>query len=553
MENSRRKKATLGIMLYGTILGFLAQTILSTAIPVMMADLEINAGSAQWLTAIYLLVLGVMIPPSAYLIRKYSTRLLVNISMIVFTVGSLIGYLFPVFFGLLLSRVLEAIGCGLLLPMVSVAVFKVLPKEKWNIAMGAVGLAICFCPVIGPTLGGILVDAFGWRSIFLVLTVLGAVIAVIGMIFTVNISENEDFPLDFASLALSILACVGIIVGISNISSFGIAHMMVWIPFIAGILCAVIFVRRQNKLEKPLLQLSVFKSKEFTLGTIMVSIVQFLSLGIVVILPIFVQNVCGYSATISGLLILPATLLMAVCSLIGGSISEKIGIKSLAVIANILLIAGMAGMIFFSKSTSLLAMGGIQLFRCAGIGLILVTVSTWSFTFVTEKIEDATAINNTLRQITAAMGSAIMAVMMTMAAGGRIDGTANSVDAFRFTCAVGTVLAIVSLVIALIIVKVHDTQSKEVQEETETDFEGPWVITIGREFGSGGHDIGKLVADKLGIAFYDHELIDLTAKENGLSVEYVAEADEKKPSELFRLLELDSVSGQMQLSKRISL
>lgn len=553
MESNKKKKVTLGIMLYGTILGFLAQTILSTAVPVIMADLNINAGKAQWLTALYLLVLGVMIPPSAYLIRKYSTRILVNISMIVFTIGSLIGYLLPSFAGLLIARVLQAAGCGVLLPILSVAVFKVLPKEKWNMAMGIVGLAICICPVIGPTLGGILVDAYGWPSLFGILSILGIIITVLSIIFTTNISETEDSPLDFPSLILSILVCVGIIAGISNISSFSIANIMVWLPLIIGIVSTVIFVCRQNKLKSPLLQLSVFRVREFTMGTIMVSIVQFLSLGIVVVLPIFVQNVCGYSATISGFLVLPATILMAVCSLVGGTLADKFGIRLLAIVANILVVIGMGGMVFFSTSTSLLLMAVIQLFRCAGIGLILVTISTWSFTFVTDKIEDATAINNTLRQIAAAMGSAILAVIMTMVAGGTIDSSTNSVFAFRVTCMAGTILAIISLAISLVLVKTHGEKSEATKETIVSDTRKPLIITVSREYGSGGHDIGQLVAQKLIIPFYDQEIIDITAKDNGFSIEYVEKAEETKPSELYRLIELGNVSGQEQLSNMDSL
>lgn len=548
METNKKPIATLGIMLFGTILGFLAQTILSTGLPSIMADLNINAGKAQWLTTLYLLVLGVMIPPTAYLIRKYSTKTLLNISAIVFTIGSLIGYLSPGFAGLLIARVLQAAGCGVILPVLNVAIFKVLPKEKWNMAMGILGLAICVSPVLGPTLGGILVDAYGWRSLFGVLLILGIIITVLSIIFTINLSETEDYPLDFASLILSILVCVGIIAGIGNISSYGIANIIVWLPLIIGIVSLVIFVNRQNKLQTPLLQLSVFKTREFTAGTIMVSVIQFVSLGIVVVLPIYIQDVCGYSATISGFVVLPATILMAVCMLAGGKLAEKFGIRPLAIVANILFVIGVGAMIFFNASTSLLVMGIIQLFRCAGTGLIMMSITTWSFIFVTDKIEDATAINNTLRQIAAAMGSAILAVIMTMVAGGTIDASANSVFAFRVTCMAATILAVIGLMISIIYVKTNEEKADATEEAIASDINRPLIITIGREYGSDGHDIGQVIAQKLNIPFYDKELVDMTAKDSGFSIEYVEETEEKKTSELYRLIELEYVPSHEQFS-----
>ena len=548
MKTNQKQIATIGIMLYGTILGFLAQTILSTGLPSIMADLSINAGKAQWLTTLYLLVLGVMIPPTAYLIRRYSTKTLLNISGIVFTIGSLIGYLSPSFTGLLIARVLQAAGCGVILPLINVAIFKVLPKEKWNMAMGILGLAICVSPVLGPTLGGILVDSYGWRSLFGVLFILGIIIMVLSIIFTTNLSETEDYPLDFASLILSILSCVGIIAGIGNISSYGISNIIVWLPLIIGIVSLVIFVNRQNQLETPLLQLSVFKTREFTVGTIIVSIVQFLSLGIVVVLPIYIQNVCGYSATISGFVLLPATILMAVCMLTGGMLAEKFGIRSLVIVANILLVIGVGAMIFFNTSTSLLAMVVIQFFRCAGTGLIMVAVTIWSFIFVTDKIEDATAINNSLRQIAAAMGSAILAVIMTMVAGGTINSSANSVFAFRVTCMVATILAVICLVISIFYVKTKEEKADATKETITSDTSRPLIITIGREYGSDGHDIGQVIAQKLNIPFYDKELIDMTAKDSGFSIDYVEESGEKKPSELYHLIELEYVPSHEQLS-----
>lgn len=298
-----------------------------------------------------------------------------------------------------------------------------------------------------------MIYSFGWRSIFGILSMLGIIILIFSIIFVTNISETEDYPLDFASLALSVLACVGIVVGFSNISSDSMTSIFVWIPIIIGVISTIIFTKRQNRISTPLLQLSVFKNRYFTVGTMVTSIVQFILMGITVVLPIFIQNVAGYSATQSALIVLPAAILMAICNLLGGVIAEKVGIRSLAIIGNILLVLGIGAMVFFNTSTSILVMVVIQLLRCAGSGLVLMSVTTWSLSSVADKVEDATAINNTLRQIFGAMGSAILAVIMTLVAGGMIDASAQSTLAYNISCMFAAILSVISMVVSIIFIR----------------------------------------------------------------------------------------------------
>lgn len=298
-----------------------------------------------------------------------------------------------------------------------------------------------------------MIYSFGWRSIFGILSMLGIIILIFSIIFVTNISETEDYPLDFASLALSVLACVGIVVGFSNISSDSMTSIFVWIPIIIGVISTIIFTKRQNRISTPLLQLSVFKNRYFTVGTMVTSIVQFILMGITVVLPIFIQNVAGYSATQSVLIVLPAAILMAICNLLGGVIAEKVGIRSLAIIGNILLVLGIGAMVFFNTSTSILVMVVIQLLRCAGSGLVLMSVTTWSLSSVADKVEDATAINNTLRQIFGAMGSAILAVIMTLVAGGMIDASAQSTLAYNISCMFAAILSVISMVVSIIFIR----------------------------------------------------------------------------------------------------
>lgn len=448
MKTNKLRLLTLFLIAIATITGFLAQTILTTALSPIMLEMEVNAGTVQWLTTVYTLVLAIIVPPTAGLTQRFKTRQLVIASMVCFTVGSAICFIASDFLVLVVGRVLQAAGSGILFPVLTISIFKVLPKEKWNLAMGLAGFAITVAPMLGPTLGGIVIDNFGWRSIFTILTITGAAVVILCIALLTNISDTKEYPLDLPSLILSTFACVGLILGMSNISTFGIGSLWVLIPIAIGILSSFTFVKLQKRLEAPLLNLSVFNSKKFMKGTLLVSLMQLILGGFVVVFSIYVQSICGLSATASGLIVLPGTLFMAVCNLLGGKIADRTGIRFVAVTGNLLMLFSMVVMAFFSTDTPIWLMVVIQFFRLGGLGVIMQSITTWALASVAEKVEDATAVNNTLRNISTAIGSSLLTVIMAVIAGGVINSSAQSVWAFNTICIICAALSIVSLFIS---------------------------------------------------------------------------------------------------------
>lgn len=450
---SKKEILTIILIIIATTVGYIAQSIITTGISVLMTEFNLTAGTAQWISTSYILVLGIMIPPTAYLTHRFKTKTIVCSSLIVFTLGSIISFITPNFELLLIGRILQAAGAGILMPVLQIAIFKVLPANKWNFIMSIVGLAIAVGPSLAPTIGGLIIDSYGWRTIFEILSIIGGIMLIIMALFGKNLSETEKYPLDISSLILSIFACTGLILGLSNISSFGTYSLYVWIPLIIGILSLILFVKRQKSLENPLLHLDVLKNKYFTTGTILPALMHFIVIGYTVILPIYVQNICGYSATIAGIVLLPGTLFMAFCNFIGPNLAEKIGVRKVLIISSILITIGVGSMVFYNQNTSINMMIISQLIRCGGIGLGMITISTWSLSIVTDEIEDATAITNTIRQITAAAGSALLAVMMTCIAGGPIVANSISVMAFDLTSGFTTLLGIICLILSILFVR----------------------------------------------------------------------------------------------------
>ena len=182
--------------------GNFTQLQLSAALPTIVSDFGISVTTGQWLTSIFQLVMGVMVPLTAYLTRRFSTREIVLVSMVVFTIGSLFAWLGPTFLMVLIGRLLEAVGTGVMWPVLQITVFSIYPLSRRGFAMGTVGMAMSVAPAIGPTLGGVQTDLNGWRSIFLTLTIIGVISLLLAYFGLHNFGENDKtakadfFPLD---------------------------------------------------------------------------------------------------------------------------------------------------------------------------------------------------------------------------------------------------------------------------------------------------------------------------------------------------------------------
>ena len=457
-ENLDRGMSTLIVFIVAAAILSAAQSVVTTGISGIMADFNISSTTAQWIYSSFLLVLGVMIPLSAFFTRRFKVKTILLASLSLFLIGSLIAFIAPNIEALILARVIQAVGSGILLPITQIVLFKVIPEEKWQIYMGLFGFIIGIAPAIAPTAGGLIIDYVGWRSIFLIFAAAIAVLIVIAFVVVKLEFETCPYPLDASSLVLCVLACVGIMLGFSNIAENGFDLIWVILPIVIGAVSLVLFVKRQFGIETPLLDLKALKNKYFFFGTLFSALLYFTMCGLNVIMPLFVQNVAYHSATVSGLVLLPATLVMIVFNFVGPLMANKIGVRKVLVLSCIFTIVGYLLMMTYRVDSSVEYMIATQIVRAVGAGLGLMPAVTWTIAVVSGDVEDATAINNTVRQIIGAIGSALAVVLMAIFAGGNVARNAVSVAAFGQTSLVMAVLAVVSLVIVIIYIKdeIHD-------------------------------------------------------------------------------------------------
>ena len=467
---SHAAMVSIAILTFITFCGNFTQLQLSAALPTIVSEFGISVTTGQWLTSIFQLVMGVMVPLTAYLTRRFSTRQIVITSMAVFTAGSLMAWLSPTFILVLMGRMLEAIGTGVMWPVLQITVFSIYPLSRRGMAMGMVGMAMSVAPAIGPTFGGWQTDANGWRSIFLTLTLIGAFALVLATFWLRNFgATDKTVKADFFSVCLSIFGFGGLMFGFTNIESYPFTHPMVWLPMVVGLAGIVWFVLRQlgNKRawveaqgranvsesgtdagraadagtagagdsanshdgflhghlrfhkwhrttgREPLLDLEVLKNRSFTVGTITAALSFFAFSSITVILPLYIQDDRGYSATMSGLIMLPGALGQAIAQFFGGKALDRFGARPVALIGTITLCFGTVMMSLISMDSWIWWVSIWQFVRQIGMGFVLMPITTWSLNCLEPKeVSAGSAVTNTVRQIAGAIGAPVLVILM---------------------------------------------------------------------------------------------------------------------------------------------
>ena len=442
---------SIAILTFITFVGNFTQLQLSSALPIIVSEFHISVTTGQWLTSVFQLVMGVMVPLTAFLTRRFSTRQIVICSMAVFTVGSLLAWLGPNFVWVLVGRVLEAAGTGVMWPVLQITVFSIYPLSRRGFAMGTVGMAMSVAPAIGPTLGGWQTDANGWRSIFLTMTIIGVVSLLAAMFGLHNFgSHDPSARADFFSVSLSVIGFGGLMFGFTNSETYGFAAPVTWGPMVVGLIGIVWFVLRNLRAGKryreavaedksalpqpPLLDLEVLKNRSFTVGTITASLAFFAFSSILVIMPLYIQTDRGYSATMSGLIMLPGAIGQCVSQFFGGRAMDRFGARPVALFGSIVLTLGTLGMSLVAMDTWIWWVSICQFIRQIGMGFLLMPITTWSLNCLNgpSEVSAGSSVTNTARQIAGAVGAPVLVILMETFAALHKQGGASAVAASIF-------------------------------------------------------------------------------------------------------------------------
>ncbi|UOQ50502.1 multidrug efflux MFS transporter [Gracilibacillus caseinilyticus] len=442
----------MAVMLIGAFVGLLNETLLATALPSIMNDFGIEENQVQWLTTAFLLTNGVMIPISAFLIEKFTTRQLFLTALTIFATGTAIASVSHAFELLLVARVIQAAGSGIMLPLMMTVMLRIFPVEKRGAAMGMAGVVISFAPAIGPTLSGWLLEYFSWRGLFYVVLPIVIIAIIVASKFVKNVTEQTNPKIDIISILLSSFGFGGLLYGFSSISgghggseaSSGINGQAVAIVIAAAIILTI-FIIRQLKIAKPMLEFRVFKYPIFSLSLIITMIVLMALIGAETMLPLYMQNTRGFTALESGLMLLPGAIVMGIMSPITGMLFDKFGAKWLATIG--MTIVTVTTFLFTSleMDTAYSYLVIIYAIRMFGLSLVMMPVMTAGLNQLPEEWHPhGTAMANTMQQVSASIGTAILITTMTTSAS-NYEPNASSLEGLSETEAMTQIAANASI------------------------------------------------------------------------------------------------------------
>ena len=392
-------------------------TAMTTALPGVVEYFGISTSVGQWITSSYSLVMGMIMPLTAFLITRFPTKRLYLTGIGAFIAGLLVSIFAGDFALMMVGRVLQACGNGVLMTAAQVVIMTIYPIKKRGTMMGTYGLATTAAPVVAPTIAGLMIDAFGWKSIFYVSLVIMILSFIISCIVFEDVLELQDKKFDVVSFVESIVAFGGVTLGIGNLSTFGILSIEVGVPLLLGAVVCVFFVTRQCRLEKPFLDVKILVNRNYAVSVISSMVLYLVMMGSSVMMPLYVQSVMGYSAVVSGLVTLPGSLATALVSPFAGKLYDEIGIKKVFVAGAAALVISNMGMFFLSMETPLWIAAALNVIRNISIGSLMMPLLTWGTSNVhPTKMAEASSLLTSLRTIAGSIGSAVFVGIMTMVA-----------------------------------------------------------------------------------------------------------------------------------------
>ncbi|WHY75369.1 MDR family MFS transporter [Neobacillus sp. WH10] len=413
-KHDRPPYGIIAVLMIGAFISFLNNTLLNIALPSIMKDLNVEASTVQWLTTGFMLVNGILIPISAFLIQKFSVRHIFLAAMALFSAGTILAGFAHVFPLLLAGRMLQAAGSAILMPLLMNVMLVSFPIEKRGTAMGVFGLILMFAPAIGPTLSGWIIEHYDWRMLFHFITPIAIVVLLLGIFLLKDKKEKVDLSLDFLSLLLSSIGFGGILYGFSSAGSKGWDSPQVYGTIIIGAISLIVFILRQLKLEEPLLNFRIYKYPMFALSSVISMVVNMALFSGMLLLPIYVQNLRGISPMDAGLLLMPGAILMAFMSPITGKLFDKIGGRILAVIGLAIIMVTTYGFSKLTLQTTYMQLIILYSIRSLGMSMVMMPVSTNGLNQLPKRFyPHGTAMNNTLNQVAGAIGTALMVTIMS--------------------------------------------------------------------------------------------------------------------------------------------
>ena len=408
MKNQRISHA-LVIMVFGTFFGLLCSTLMNIALPTFMNVFHISEAQVQWVTNGYMLVNALMIPVSSFLIKRFPFKNLFIIFSGIFLLGTIIGAIAWSFNLVVIARMIQALGAGMMMPLVNVLAIRYAKPGKKGQIMGIIGLAFNCAPILGPAISGFLLHFFFWRYLFLLIIPFAVITLLLSFFLLPKIPHNEHPRFNTLALILITGGLWSLLMGLSNVSNNHLLSFNVAGYVLIGLAFLLLFFLNQRHSNRQLINFGIFSHKQFVFATVINMLITSTMYGNAILIPLLVQIVLGKSTVVSAIAVLPGAVLTGLLSTTSGRFYDIYPIKILVGTGLIIDIIGTIGQAAIGARSSVLMITLFQTVRQFGLVTMLIPLQTQALSLLpNEIVPDAVATFNTLRQIAAAFGTALI-------------------------------------------------------------------------------------------------------------------------------------------------
>lgn len=407
-------KAVVAVLILGMFVSILNQTIINVALPPLMNEFNVSTSTAQWLITGFMLVNGILVPISAFLVSRFTYRKLFVAAMLFFTVGSIICAISGNFTMMMTGRVIQAVGAGILMPVGMNIFMTLFPPHKRGAAMGLLGVAMILAPAIGPTVTGWVIENYSWNLMFYAMFIIGLIITFLSLKFFTLAQPVSKTKLDVFGVVSSSIGLGSLLYGFSEAGNNSWTSAEVVISLIIGVIGLALFIWRELTTDNKMLDLQVFKYPVFTFTLVINAIVTMALFGGMLLLPVYLQNIRGFTPIESGLLLLPGSLIMGIMGPVAGKLFDKYGIRPLAIIGLAITTYATYEFTKLSMDTPYSVIMTDYIIRSIGMSFIMMPIMTAGMNALPMKlISHGTATQNTSRQVAGSIGTAILITLMT--------------------------------------------------------------------------------------------------------------------------------------------
>ena len=406
--------------------GVLIETATNITFPTLMNEFQVTTSMVQWMTTGNLLMMGILIPISSFLKKKFETKKLFLSAGLLFALGLLIDIFAQTFSLLLIGRLIQGAGVGIALPMMYNIILEESPKKFLGLMIGCGSFVTAAAPAIGPTFGGAMTQYLHWRFIFIGVLPIILLAMITGYICISKNVVDKGSKLDYFGFVTIGVSFITFICGFSNLDKIIQKPLLVLMCFVVGIITLLLFGYRQMHATQPLISFQIFQKKKFVFHTLAIMFLQMTTLGFGLLLPTYVQIVLGRSSTDAGIVLLPGAIIGAIFSPIGGIILDKFGPQK-PIFTGVIccLMANVMFVLMFNHLTYIFCIV-LYFVYSLGIGLIVGNTMTCALSHLTDNLQaDRNAVIQTLMQLSGGIGTSISAALLAFLQQGQAlyDGT----------------------------------------------------------------------------------------------------------------------------------